>query len=126
MDPKGSGLRKEEEKNKLSKNQRIIQIFTWEHTCDISCVVRSEKNTFWWCICSRSPDMLPPPHYNNDDSSPETFQACVVRKHLVKRDWISWQFSFQFRLYLRVEGIVDRVDMFEIQVVENIPLTKVK
>ena len=34
-------------------------------------------------------------------------------------------FLFQFRLYLRVEGIVDRVDMFEIEVVENIPLTKV-
>ena len=31
----------------------------------------------------------------------------------------------QFRLYLRVEGNVDRVDMFEIEVVENIPLTKV-
>ena len=34
-------------------------------------------------------------------------------------------FYFQFRLFLRVEGIVDRVDMFEIEVVENIPLTKV-
>ena len=32
----------------------------------------------------------------------------------------------QFRLYLRVEGNVDRVDMFEIEVVENIPLTKVR
>ena len=26
----------------------------------------------------RSPEMLPPPYYNDDDSSPETFQSCVV------------------------------------------------
>ena len=56
----------------------------------------------------RSPDMPPPPYYNDDASSPETFQSCSLR------------------LYLKIEGNVDRVDMFEIEVVENIPLTKVK
>ena len=56
----------------------------------------------------RSPDMPPPPYYNDDATSAETFQSCSLR------------------LYLKIEGDVDRVDMFEIEVVENIPLTKVK
>ena len=56
----------------------------------------------------RSPDMTPPPYYNDDATSAETFQSCSLR------------------LYLKIEGNVDRVDMFEIEVVENIPLTKVK
>ena len=68
--------------------------------------------------------MPPPPLYNEDDSSAETFQSCALR------------------LFLRVEGVVLNVDMFELevsnyrpcninlysgdlQVVENIPLTKV-
>ena len=55
----------------------------------------------------RSPEMPPPPHYNDDATSAETFQSCSLR------------------LYLKIEGNVDRVDMFEIEVVENIPLTKV-
>ena len=55
----------------------------------------------------RSPDLPPPPYYNDDATSAETFQSCSLR------------------LYLKIEGNVDRVDMFEIEVVENIPLTKV-
>merc|ERR1719397_91670 len=55
----------------------------------------------------RSPEMPPPPLYNEDDSSAETFQSCALR------------------LFLRVEGVVLNVDMFELEVVENIPLTKV-
>ena len=56
----------------------------------------------------RSPDLTPPPVYNDDSTSPETFQSCSLR------------------LFLKIEGNVDRVDMLEIEVVENIPLTKVK
>jgi len=55
----------------------------------------------------RSPEMPPPPLYNDDDTSKETFQSCAMR------------------LYLRIEGPVLNVDMFEIEVVENIPFTKV-
>ena len=39
----------------------------------------------------RSPEMLPPPYYNDDDSSPETFQSCVVsiyNKRLIKKKYI--------------------------------------
>ena len=70
--------------------------------------------------------MPPPPYYNDDDTSPETFQSCVVSCWYLNSLIVILQLLYaQFRLYLRVEGNVDRVDMFEIEVVENIPLTKV-
>ena len=71
--------------------------------------------------------MPPPPLYNDDDTSKETFQSCAVSLH---RDFSSLSveppFLVQMRLYLRIEGPVLNVDMFEIEVVENIPFTKVK
>ena len=47
----------------------------------------------------RSPEMLPPPYYNDDDSSPETFQSCVVsiyNKRLIKKKYINIIYCFSF------------------------------
>ena len=68
--------------------------------------------------------MPPPPLYNDDDNSMETFQSCTVSVTAVKMRYFKKLF-FQIRLYLRIKGSVLNVDMFEIEVVENIPFTKV-
>merc|ERR1719447_965655 len=58
----------------------------------------------------RSPELPPPPAWNDDDksnTSDATFHSCFLR------------------LFLRVTGRVENVDMFEVEVVENIPFTRV-